>query len=195
MSKTTIFLSITILVVFISVYSCSNSGIENGEKLIKTLAENKLIEQGRYLVTIMGCNDCHSPKIMGPAGPQIDSANMLSGYPSTRPLPTFPLDKVKEGFVIVNGDMTAVAGPWGTTYAANITSDTTGIGMWKEAQFKNALIHGKYKGLEGSRMIMPPMPWQNFITLKDEDAKAIFHYLQSTRPVKNVVPAFQPMTN
>jgi hypothetical protein len=32
------------------------------------------------------------------------------------------------------------------------------------------------------------MPWQNFAQMKDEDLKAIFAYLQSTKPVRNVVP-------
>jgi hypothetical protein len=33
------------------------------------------------------------------------------------------------------------------------------------------------------------MPWQNYAVLKDEDISAIFAYLKSTPPVKNVVPA------
>jgi hypothetical protein len=32
------------------------------------------------------------------------------------------------------------------------------------------------------------MPWQNFAQMKDEDLKAIFAYLKSTNPVRNVVP-------
>jgi hypothetical protein len=33
------------------------------------------------------------------------------------------------------------------------------------------------------------MPWQNYIGMKDEDLKAVFAYLKSTKPVKNVVPS------
>jgi hypothetical protein len=47
---------------------------------------------------------------------------------------------------------------------------------------------GKYKGIRNSRDLLPPMPWQNFAQAKDEDLKAIFVYLQSTKPVRNVVP-------
>jgi hypothetical protein len=83
-------------------------------------------------------------------------------------------------------------GPWGTTFAANLTPDDTGIGTWTETQFKNALTHGKLKGLNGSRMIMPPMPWQNFVALKDKDVKAIYYYLKSLPPYKNIVPSFRP---
>jgi hypothetical protein len=47
---------------------------------------------------------------------------------------------------------------------------------------------GKYKGIQNSRDLLPPMPWQNFAQMNDKDLKAIFAYLQSTTPVRNVVP-------
>ena len=80
-------------------------------------------------------------------------------------------------------------GPWGTSFAANITSDETGIGNWTEEQFERALRHGLYKGMEGSRPLLPPMPWQNLANLKPEDMRDMFAYLKSTKPVENVVPA------
>jgi hypothetical protein len=57
-----------------------------------------------------------------------------------------------------------------------------------EENFRRALKEGKYKGLEGSRSLLPPMPWTNFLSLADEDVKAMFAYLKSIPPVKNVVP-------
>ncbi|MFP5286311.1 MAG: hypothetical protein ACLGI9_11290, partial [Thermoanaerobaculia bacterium] len=30
------------------------------------------IERGKYLVTVAGCNDCHTPIKMGPKGPEPD---------------------------------------------------------------------------------------------------------------------------
>jgi len=51
------------------------------------------------------------------------------------------------------------------------------------------MTQGNYKGLENGRMLLPPMPWPNYRHLSDEELEAIFAYLQSTRPVKNVVPA------
>ena len=88
--------------------------------------------------------------------------------------------------------MTAAAGPWGVSFAANLTPDQSGIGTWTEEQFKKALTQGKFKGLDGARILLPPMPWFNFTELKDEDTKAIFAYLKSLPPVKNVVPAHVP---
>jgi hypothetical protein len=155
-------------------------------------SKDSTIKRGNYLVVALGCNDCHSPKKMGPQGPYVDSARMLSGFPSTASIPVAGPDDIKKGLVVFAGDLTAAIGPWGTSFAANITSDDTGIGQWKEDQFKNALRHGKYKGLGSERMLLPPMPWQDFSNLNDADIDAIFNYLKSTKPVNNVVPAFRP---
>jgi len=75
------------------------------------------------------------------------------------------------------------------SYGANITSDPTGIGNWTEEQFLNAIKKGKYKGLDNSRPLLPPMPWFVYKNLTDEDLKAIFAYLKTTKPVKNVPPS------
>jgi hypothetical protein len=125
---------------------------------------------------------------MGPNGPEIIPELLLSGYPSDRPIVKFGDPMLKEGFSMFYPDLTAAAGPWGVSFAANLTPDPTGIGAWTEEQFKRALKEGKFKGIEGSRMLLPPMPWFNFTGLKDEDASAIFAYLKSIKPVINVVP-------
>jgi hypothetical protein len=44
-------------------------------------------EHGKYLVTAMGCNDCHTPLKMGPMGPEPDMARALSGHPMEVPVP------------------------------------------------------------------------------------------------------------
>lgn len=56
------------------------------------------IKVGENLVTIMGCNDCHSPKKMGANGPEIIPELMLSGYPSDRPIVHFDDKMIKQGF-------------------------------------------------------------------------------------------------
>jgi hypothetical protein len=53
---------------------------------------------------------------------------------------------------------------------------------------------GKYKGLENSRTLLPPMPWQGYSQMPDEDLKAIFAYLKSIKPVSNLVPMAIPPT-
>jgi hypothetical protein len=184
-----------VLLVIIYVFYSGSTKSPSRRAVATTFAINSnaaLIKRGEYLVTIIGCNDCHSPKYMGPNGPMIDSSNMLSGYPSQKQVPPLPLDLIRKGQIVLAEGGTLAMGPWGTSFAANLTSDETGIGNWSEAQFSNALRHGKFKGLDGGRMLAPLMPWQNFTVISDEDCKAIFNYLKSTRPYKNVVPAFRP---
>jgi len=152
-----------------------------------------LIKRGEYLVNTIGCDDCHSPKIMGPHGPEVDKALRFSGYPSQRPMPPANEEALKNGWALFGPDLTTSIGPWGASFAANITSDATGIGNWTEAQFLKAIREGKSKGLDGSRPLLPPMPWQNFRKMNDEDLKSIFVYLKTTNPVKNIVPSPIPL--
>lgn len=177
----TIVLSLTIL-------SCENGDHQTGD-LDKHAKIENIIERGEYLVNIMGCNDCHSPKRMGPNGPEIIPELMLSGYPSDRPVVNFDSDMIKEGFAMFYPDLTAAAGPWGITFAGNLTPHETGIGNWTEEQFKKALTEGKFKGLDNGRMLLPPMPWVNYAEMTDEDVHAVFSYLKSIEPVENLVPA------
>lgn len=180
------FLTLVISTIISSLYflSCSTEHDAN----VDTKPED-VVKYGEYLVTIMGCNDCHSPKKMGPNGPEIIPELMLSGYPADRPIVEFKDTLIKTGFAMFYPDLTAAAGPWGISFAANLTPDETGIGSWTEEQFKKAITQGKYKGLDGSRMLLPPMPWVNYKDMTDEDVHAVFTYLQSIAPVDNIAPA------
>jgi hypothetical protein len=171
--------------------SCKNEAKQYEEipdEDVEVNAENEII-RGKYLVGIMGCNDCHSPKRMGENGPELIPELLLSGYPSDRPVISFDSPLIKEGFGMFYPDLTAAAGPWGISFAGNLTPDATGMGNWTEEQFKIALTKGKFKGLENARMLLPPMPWFNYSEMKDEDISAVFKYLQSINPVENVVPS------
>lgn len=150
--------------------------------------EQEYVKKGEYLLNIMGCHDCHSPKQPGPRGPEMIPELMLSGFPADNKIPKVSEEALENGWVLMSPDLTAAAGPWGVSYAANITSDETGIGNWSHEQFKRALTEGKAKGLENGRDLLPPMPWQNYTEMEDEDIKALYHYLQSTPAVENLVP-------
>jgi mono/diheme cytochrome c family protein len=184
---------IRILALFLIASGAFLTGCRTNPKIITPetmkLTPEQLIQKGEYLVTISGCNDCHSPKQVGPQGPAIIQELMLSGYPASRPLPKIEAGIIKEGWILLNEDLTAAVGAWGISFAANLTSDQSGIGNWTEENFKRALKEGKFKGLEGTRSLLPPMPWTNFKTISDEDVKAMFAYLMNTKPVKNAVPA------
>jgi mono/diheme cytochrome c family protein len=113
------------------------------------------VVRGRYLVSIMSCNDCHTPGTFYGAP---DTLRRLSG-----------------------SDLGWV-GPWGVVHARNLTPDsTTGIGKWTSEQIVTALRTGNTP--DGTQLA-PIMPWQNFANvLSDDDAMAIASYLKSLPPV------------
>lgn len=173
---------------FILLISCNSEPTVNTERVTSYEEDQKaLLKQGEYLVTIMGCNDCHSPKVFTEHGPIPDPNRLLSGHPSNEPIADINKDALK-GWVLFGMHNTAVAGPWGVSFAGNITSDETGIGLWNYEHFKTALTKGKFKGIESARNLLPPMPWPNYTQMKDSDIKAIFAYLKSTKPINNIVP-------
>lgn len=191
MKRATIVLGALALITAVAIIACNSRQKEstNTEGLVASaLSHDSLVVRGEYLVTIMGCHDCHSPKKMGPHGPELDSSRLLSGHPAGMPLAQVD-PKALESWVLFNQTTTAFVGPWGTSFAANITSDGSGIGHWTEEQFFKAIRQGKYKGLDNARPLLPPMPWPVYARATDEDLRAIFAYLKSTTPVSNVVPA------
>lgn len=178
------------LCVAVSAVSCSNGPKTTEEAAAANmLTGDDLVKRGEYLVTSMGCHDCHSPKKPGPNGLELIPELLLSGFQANNPPMVTDTSLTNKGFSVFYPDLTASAGPWGISYAANLTPDVTGIGTWTEEQFKKAVTEGKFKGLDGTRMLLPPMPWFNFTQVPDQDIKAIFAYLKSIPPVRNVVPA------
>lgn len=147
---------------------------------------------GEHLVTICACNDCHTPKKMTPAGPVLDSSLLLSGHPANMPIPDVDRKAMEKKGLVVTQTLTAWVGPWGVSYTGNLTSDATGIGNWDESNFMTAIRHGKFKGIESGRTLLPPMPWEMYRNLTDDELKAIFAFLKSTKPIQNIVPATQP---
>jgi mono/diheme cytochrome c family protein len=117
------------------------------------------LERGEYLATVTGCNDCHTP---GSLYGKPDSERKLSGS--------------ELGWT----------GPWGTSYARNLTPDVeTGIGTWSEDDIVKTIRTGQRA--DGSALL-PPMPWPNYARLTDEDAYAIAAYLKNLPPVTHRVP-------
>lgn len=147
---------------------------------------------GEHLVMVGGCGDCHTPKKMGPRGPEEDSSLLLSGHPAKMPPPDIDRKMVETKGFGVTQTLTAWVGPWGISYSANLTSDESGIGTWSEDQFLFALRNGKFKGLAGSRDLLPPMPWHAIRNHTDDELKAMFAYLKSTKPISNMVPPPAP---
>ena len=84
----------------------------------------------------------------------------------------------------------AFHGPWGVSYAANITSDLeTGLGRWTDSEIV-ASIHGARRG--GGR-VLPPMPVDYYVSgISPADLEALLAYLRSIPPIRNAVPGPEP---
>ena len=195
--KSAVFLPfIGILAVATAVYSCQSSAESKDKKDGPFLSKSELVKRGGYLVSVSGCNDCHSPKIMTPQGPIPDTTKLLSGHPANSPLPPVDPKALQPGqWIQMAPDVTAFAGPWGMSFAANLTPDTTtGIGNWTEEVFINTLRTGKHLGQANGRPILPPMPWPGIGKMTDEDLRAVFAFLQSLPAINNKVPQPVPPT-
>src|SRR4051812_29708414 len=112
-------------------------------------------ERGQYLVSIGGCNDCHTPGVfLG----KPDFSRRLGGS--------------EVGFEIPG---------LGVFHGPNLTPDKeTGLGNWTTQQIVAAIRTGQRPD---GRELAPIMPWRDFAVLTDEDALAIAAYLQSLPPV------------
>lgn len=118
-----------------------------------------LVARGKYLVTIGGCTDCHTP---GHFFGHPDMARYLGGS--------------DVGFAIPGQ---------GVFVAPNLTPDKkTGLGTWTTAQIVTAITTGVRPD---GRILAPIMPWRAFAHLAPRDARAIALYLKSLPPVAHEV--------
>lgn len=197
MKSKTLQITVVVLSVIAVIAACSEASSNDKEtkkddiSTIRKKEKDELIARGKYLVTIALCHDCHSPKIMTAQGPILDSSRLLSGFPVENGIPTLSSALAKDqNWVKMSQDVTAFAGPWGISFAANLTPDeATGIGNWTEQVFIKTLRTGKHLGQEGGRPVMPPMPWEMVSKMTDEDLSSVYTYLMSLPAINNRVPA------
>lgn len=124
---------------------------------------NDLVKYGAYLAgPVAHCVECHT---IDRGDGTLDPARLMAGG-------------------------RRFTGPFGASYAANITPDReTGIGAWTDAQ----LIAGLYGVHPSGRKLLPPMPWPYYAgRIAAGDLKAIIAYLRSLPPVRNVVRRPEP---
>ncbi|HEX4113517.1 MAG TPA: cytochrome c [Stellaceae bacterium] len=123
-------------------------------------AADDRVAHGKYLVTIMGCGDCHTP---GSFFGKPDMAHMLSGS--------------DVGFEIPG---------LGVFVGRNLTPDKeTGLGNWSEDQIVAAFTTGRRPD---GRILSPAMPWMDFAALTKDDSYAIAAYLKSLPPTRHAIP-------
>jgi hypothetical protein len=150
-------------------------------------AASPQVKRGEYLVSIAACHDCHTPLTLGPDGPAPDMKRALSGHPETMTVKA-PAALPEPWMGAFTPTLTAWSGPWGVSFAANLTPDPeTGVLRdFSEQQFIQTLRTGRHLGQ--GRQILPPMPWQVYGNMTDEDLKAVYAYLRQVTPIKNKVP-------
>jgi hypothetical protein len=150
------------------------------------------VQWGEHLITVGGCGDCHTPKKMTPMGPVDDSSLLLSGHPAGFPIPEIDRKLSESKGLVTTQTLTFWIGPWGISYSANLTPDSTGLLAWTENQFINCLRNGVSKGITGNRPLLPPMPWPVIKHATDNELKAMFAFLKTIKPIKNIVPQPTP---
>lgn len=162
--------------------------IECGNPSEKKLTKEDMIKRGAYLVSYGGCNECHTPKIYTDLGPVYDTTKLLSGHQTGLKIPKVDTSLFGDGkWYLGNSDQTAWIGPWGISFASNLTPDsTTGMGMWTDEIFIRAMRNGLHLGAD--RPLLPPMPFASLAGLSNDDLESIFAYLKSINAVKNNVP-------
>ncbi|MDM5270721.1 hypothetical protein PGH07_00845 [Sulfurovum sp. zt1-1] len=117
--------------------------------------DTQLVEQGKYLVKIGGCNDCHTPDYL------------LSGGKTPQKL-------------WLTGSSFGWKGPWGTTYPPNLRLLVQGL---TEKQWIERAKNLKTR---------PPMPWYVLNEMKEEDLRAIYHFIQDMGPGGEPAPQYLP---
>lgn len=143
--------------------------------------------RGKYLVDGGGCGDCHTPMKMGPAGPESDTARLMSGHPQALVMPPAPELPKGPWMSVVSATFTSWAGPWGVSFTANLTPDKeTGLGAWNARTFIDTIRSGRI--MAKGRLLLPPMPAAAMRNLTDADLASIFAYLQTLPKIVNKVP-------
>ena len=145
------------------------------------------VARGKYLVTIAGCNDCHTPLKMGANGPEPDMSRMLSGHPESVAVTSPAATPNQPWLVTATHTSTAWSGPWGVSFTANLTPDAkTGLGRWTFRNFKDTIRTGRHMGR--GRPVLPPMPIPMYKHMTDDDLEAVFSYLRTIPAIRNHVP-------
>jgi len=206
MKKLALIFNAGLALTLISFYGCS--GNKPADPTSVTAAETTVekpnfggyetqAQWGEHLVKIGGCHDCHTPKKMTAMGPMEDSTLLLSGHPQGMPAPDVDRKQLESKGHVLTATFTAWVGPWGISYGANLTPDETGLGKWTEEQFVYSIRNMVSKGIPGGRPLMPPMAMMPVKHMTDAELKAMFAYLKTVNPVKNIsvqptAPALAP---
>ena len=82
-------------------------------------SQSDMVQRGKYLVDTLGaCGHCHTPR----AGAEYNMAMYLAGHPANEPYPRYNFSMMQQGiFILTSPQMSAFSGPFGTSFASNLT--------------------------------------------------------------------------
>lgn len=149
--------------------------------------QDDLVAHGKYIATIAGCIDCHTPfreEFQDPSKLTLDQVKVLS----------FNLGSVQDTEnKLLAGGRPFDLGPAGILLTRNLTPDEeSGLGAWSDDQIKLAIKTGIDN--EG-RLLFPVMPYHVYNTMADSDLEALIAYLRSIKAVNNPIPKSTISTN
>ncbi len=104
MRKTILTMAVTAGVITALLQACN--GNEKTAQAAAKPGQEEEIKRGEYLVSISGCDDCHTPKKMGAMGPEPDMSLRFSGYRSAVPFSKVDTSIIKQGWILANYDLT-----------------------------------------------------------------------------------------
>jgi mono/diheme cytochrome c family protein len=125
------------------------------------------VAYGKYLVTIAGCRDCHTPH--DDRGQPIPGMDFSGGW--------------------------LMVGPWGRVVSGNITPDPDNyMGQASREEFIGRFQSFRILGGEDAPLARPGqntvMAWPSYAGMTREDLGAIYDYLKTLRPIHRKVNRF-----
>ncbi|HEV2666017.1 MAG TPA: hypothetical protein VG324_13950, partial [Blastocatellia bacterium] len=141
--------------------------------------QDSTIEHGRYIATIAGCTECHTPlrpEYQDPTKWTLDQVKVIA----------FSAGAAADESKLLAGGRPFELGPIGVLFTRNLTPDEeTGLGKWTDEQIKIAVKTGiSHDG----RILFPVMPYHVYSGMADADLDAVVAFLRSVNAVSNAVP-------
>jgi mono/diheme cytochrome c family protein len=172
MKKQTLFLLAGIfLLTFVLTFATTAGASPNNQ--------DDVLQHGKYIATIAGCTDCHTPykaEYQDPSKFTIEQLQTISFNAKEA------LDETK----LLSGGRPFDLGPAGVLLTRNLTPDQeTGLGAWTDEQIKLAVKTGVN---HDGKILFPVMPYHVYNGMADTDINAVIVYLRSVNAVSNKVP-------
>ena len=137
------------------------------------------LQHGKYIASIAGCMDCHTPLKAEYQDPTQYSLEQLQTISFNA---VAALDESK----LLAGGRPFDLGPAGVLFTRNLTPDNeTGLGAWTDDQIKVAIKTGIS---DEGRILFPVMPYHVYSGMADADLDAVIAYLRSVNAVSNQIP-------